>query len=80
MAKLITSSQNNPYLQGRLSKTRKEYKNIIEMKKKEWKFAMTQKLETLEGKDPKEYWKMVSQLWEKKQSSLKDGDDEDPNN
>ena len=50
------------------------------MKKKEWKSAMTQKLETLEGKDPKEYWKMVSQLWEKKQSSLKDGDDEDPNN
>ena len=68
VAKLVSNSPNDPYLRGSLVKTRKEYKKLLKFKKREWKKSMIQKLEQIEEKDPKEYWKMVNEMREKKNS------------
>ena len=68
VAKLTMDSPGNPYLRGSLVKTRKEYKKLLKLKKKEWKNSMIQKLESIEEKDPKEYWKLINDLRENKKS------------
>ena len=59
---------NNPYLRGSFITTKNVYKKLLKVKKNEWKNSMIQKLASLEDKDPKEYWKLVNQLREKKKS------------
>ena len=66
-AKLLAASPNNPHLRGNLCKTRKQYKKLLKEKKREWKKHMVQRLQQIEEKDPKEYWKLVNELREKKQ-------------
>ena len=68
VAKLCAESPSNPYLRGSLCKTRKEYKKLLKMKKKEWKNQMIQELEKIEGSNPQKYWKLVNDLREKKQN------------
>ena len=65
VAQLVSKSPSNPHLRGSLVKTRKEYKKLLRRKRREWNQAMIQKLESMEEKDPKEYWKMVNKLREK---------------
>ena len=67
-AKLLAASPNNPHLRSNLCQTRKQYKKLLKNKKKEWKNHMIQKLEEAERQDPKEYWKLVNELREKKQT------------
>ena len=55
VAKLLSKSPSNPHIRGSFCKTRKEYKKLIKMKKKEWTSTMIAKLEEIETKDPKEY-------------------------
>ena len=66
VAQLLTKSPTNPYLRGSFVKTRKEYKKLLKIKSKEWKQAMIHRLESIEEKDPKEYWKLINELREKK--------------
>ena len=68
VAKLLSKSPSNPSIRGSFCKTRKEYKKLIKMKKKEWTSTMIAKLEEIETKDPKEYWKIVNELRENKKS------------
>ena len=68
VAKLCAASPTNPHLRGSLTKTRREYKKLLKIKKNEWKSQMIQQLENMETKDPKAYWNMVNELREKKQS------------
>ena len=67
-AKLLAKFPKDPYIRGSFCKTRKEYKKLLNLKKKEWRSEMVQTLEELETKDPKEYWKLVNELREKKQN------------
>ena len=62
VTKLLAKSPNNPHTRGTFCKTRKEYNKLIKNKKKEWKHQMINYLESLEEKDPKEYWKLVSEI------------------
>ena len=65
-AKLLTNSPTSPHLRGSFCKTRKEYKRLIKQKKREWRISMISKLENMERDNPKEYWKIVNELREKK--------------
>ena len=65
--KLLSDDPTNPFLRGSFCKTRKLYKKLLKLKKREWTDNMIKKLEELESKDPKEYWKLVNELREKKQ-------------
>ena len=67
VAKLYAKSPTNPHLRGSLCKTRKEYKKLLKLKKTEWRKEMISKLEKLEKEKPKEYWKIINELREKKQ-------------
>ena len=64
--KLLAKSPKNPHFRSNFCKTRKEYNKLLKQKKNEWKKNMIRNLEKLEEKDPKEYWKMVNELREKK--------------
>lgn len=66
VTKLFVKSPTNPNLRGSYCKTRKEYRKLLKMKKQEWKKEMISKLETLEKEKPKEYWKIVNELREKR--------------
>ena len=55
-------------IRGSFCKTRKEYKKLIKLKKREWTNNLIAKLEDIEAKDPKEYWKIVNELRENKKS------------
>ena len=68
-AKLLSNAPNNPYLRGSLCKKRKEYKRLIKKKKREWKSDIVKKLEEIEDKDPKEYWRLINELRENKRDS-----------
>ena len=68
VAKLFSKSPSNPHIRGSFCKTKKEYKKLIKMKKREWTNNMIAKLEDIETKDPKEYWKIVNELRENKKS------------
>ena len=68
VAKSLVNTPNNPYLRGSFVKTRKDYKRLLKKKKIEWRDSMIRKIESLEEKDPKEYWKLVNELRGKKQS------------
>ena len=70
VAKLFSNAPNNPYLRGSLCKTRKEYKKLLKHKKREWQSMMISKLETLEKERPKEYWKIINELREKKHKDV----------
>ena len=52
-------------------RTKKEYKKLIKQKKREWKNGMIKQLEQLENHDPKEYWKLLNEIREKKGSNSK---------
>ena len=67
-AKVLANSPNNPHFRSNLCKTRKQYKKLLKDKKKEWKNQMIRKLEEAEKQDPKEYWRLVNELREKKQN------------
>ena len=54
-AKLLAASPNVPHLRGSFCKTRKEYKKLLKLKKREWKNDMISRLENLEHDNPKEY-------------------------
>ena len=41
---------------------RKEYKKLIKQKKNEYRTNLIAKLEEIENKDPKEYWKLIGKL------------------
>ena len=69
LAKLLSKSPTGPYIRGKFCQVRKEYRKLIKLKKLEWKNEMITKLESLEAKDPKEYWEMVNKLREKKKQS-----------
>ena len=49
-------------MRGRLIKNRKDYKKLIKLKKKEHRNELIQKLESLESKNPKEYWNLLKTL------------------
>lgn len=66
VTKLFIKSPTNPHIRGSYCKTRKEYKKLLKLKKEEWKNDMISKLEKLEKERPKEYWKIVNELREKK--------------
>ena len=68
VVKLLADSPTNPDIRGSFCKTRKEYKKLLKLKKREWTQSMISKLEAAEAKDPKEYWKMVNELRDKKSS------------
>ena len=68
-AKLLAASPNNPHLRGNFFKNKKMYRKVLRDKKREWKREMVQRLERVEEKDPKEYWKLVNDLREKKSSN-----------
>ena len=67
VTKLYVKSPTNPHLRSSYCKTRKEYKKLLKTRKKEWQNEMISKLETLEKEHPKEYWKLINELREKKQ-------------
>ena len=67
VAELMAKSPSDPYLRGSFCKTRKQYKKLLKWKKREWKNTMISKLENLEQDNPKEYWKIINELREKKQ-------------
>ena len=67
-AKLLAASPNNPHFRSNHCQTRKQYKKLLKNKKTEWKNHMIEKLEQAEKQDPKEYWKLVNELREKKQN------------
>ncbi len=68
-AKLLATSPNNPHIRANFIKSKKTYKKLLKDKKREWKNRMVQKLEMLENKDPKEYWKLVNDLREKRRNN-----------
>ena len=76
VASLLSKSPKDPYLRGKLITTRKEYKKLLKLKRKEYHNEIIQKLERAEEKDPKEYWKLVNKLrknkLEKKISNTED--------
>ncbi len=61
-AYLLSKSPNDPFLRGRLIKNRKEYKKLLKLKKREHHNGLIKKLESLESKNPKEYWNLLKQL------------------
>ena len=65
-AYLLSKSPKDPYLRGQLIKSRKQYNKLVKMKKNEYHNQMIKKLENLEEKNPKEYWKIVQDLRKKK--------------
>ncbi len=67
-AKSLAGSPNNPHMRANFIKTKKAYRKLVKTKKREWKKHMIQKLEEIEEKDPKEYWKLINELREKKSS------------
>ena len=69
-AKLLANSPSNPHLRGSFCKTRKEYKKLLKLKKREWRNSMISKLENLERDKPKEYWKIINELREKKHKEV----------
>ena len=69
-AKLLTLTPNSPFLRGSLYKKRKEYKKLVKSKKREWRATMIKKLEEIENTDPKEYWKIINELREKKTNEV----------
>ena len=46
--------------------TRKEYKKLIKLKKKQWKDTMIKRLEAIEEENPAEYWKLIKEVRERK--------------
>ncbi len=68
-AKSLAGSPNNPHFRANFVKTKKAYRKLLKNKKIEWRKHMIQKLEQIEEKDPKEYWKLVNELREKKSSN-----------
>ena len=68
VTKLFTKSPTNPHLRGSYCKTRKDYKKLLKLKKQEWRNEMISRLETMEKERPKEYWKIINELKEKKRS------------
>ena len=67
VTKLYVKSPTIPHLRNSYCKTRKEYKQLLKLKKQEWRSGMISKLETLEKQHPKEYWKLVNEIRGKKQ-------------
>ena len=67
-SKLLTKSPTNPYIKGNWFKIKKEYKKTIRIRKREWIKGMIQQMESIESKDPKEYWKLVNEIRKKKRS------------
>ena len=53
---------NNCYLRGLLFKAKKQYKKFVKKEKQKYKEALLQKILHLQERDPKLYWKMVSEL------------------
>ena len=49
IAKLVSNSPKNPHLRGSLCKTRKEYRKLLKLKRKEWKTQMVHQLEKIIG-------------------------------
>ena len=66
-AYLLSKSPKDPYLRGKLVKTRKEYKKLIKIKRNEYHNEMIRKLESIEENNPKEYWEIIQKLRNKKQ-------------
>ena len=68
VAKLCAKTPNNPTLRGSLIKTTKEYKRLLKHKKREFNLQMIKQLERADDRNPKEYWKLVNELREKKRN------------
>ena len=66
---LLSKSPKDPYLRGSLIKTRKEYKKLLKLKKKEYHIDLIKTLEMLENNKPKEYWNLLRKLREDKQEN-----------
>ena len=61
-AYLLSKSPRDPFLRGRLIKSRKEYKKLLRLKKSEYHEQLIGRLESLESKSPKEYWGLIKKL------------------
>ena len=69
LGKLCSDNPKNPYLNGRMVTTRKEYRKLIKLKKSQWKDSMIKRLEEIEETNPKEYWNIVKELRNKRTDS-----------
>jgi exonuclease III len=69
MGKLVMKYPKDPVIYGNFFKCKKRYKKLIKAKELEFKTAILNRIESLEGSNPKEYWKLVESLKEHKHSN-----------
>ena len=65
----------DPVVRGRYNKLKKQYKTLIRTKKRMFRESILMKIQNLESRDPKEFWKLVKDLRERKRNNLSDNID-----
>ena len=73
----------DPVVRGRYNKLKKQYKTLIRTKKRMFRESILMKIQNLESRDPKEFWKLVKEefwklvkdLRERKRNNLSDNID-----
>ena len=66
---LVSKNPKEPFLRGKLIKTRKEYKKLLKHKRAEYHTELIRKLEAAEENNPKEYWKLIKMLRENRKEN-----------
>lgn len=66
LGKLATKYPSDPLIYGKFLSEKKKFKKLVKIKKREAKKALLDDIMKFEKKDPKEFWKLVNKLKNKK--------------
>ena len=69
---LVSKYPNDPFLRQKFFSTKKEYKRLIKRLKRNFQSDMLNKIQLMEDRNPKEFWKLVNSIKSRQSAGVSD--------